>query len=42
MQYSAKDLVEGREYKYRVMAVNDSGQSPPKELTIVAKDQISE
>lgn len=41
MQYSAKDLVEGREYNYRVMAVNDSGESSPKELKVVAKDQIS-
>lgn len=41
MQYSAKDLVEGKEYKYRVKAVNDSGDSPYKELDVVAKDQIS-
>lgn len=41
MQYSAKDLVEGREYTYRVKAVNDSGESAAKELTVVAKDQIS-
>ncbi len=41
MQYSAKDLVEGREYTYRVKAVNDSGESSPKELKLVAKDQIS-
>ena len=41
MQYSAKDLVEDREYTYRVKAVNDSGESSAKELTVVAKDQIS-
>lgn len=41
MQYSAKDLVEDREYNYRVKAVNDSGESSPKELTVVAKEQIS-
>lgn len=41
MQYSAKDLVEGKEYTYRVKAVNDSGESPAKELKVVAKDQIS-
>ncbi|KAL7882195.1 hypothetical protein AOLI_G00090440, partial [Acnodon oligacanthus] len=40
MQYSAKDLVEGREYKYRVMATNDAGDGPVKELSIVAKDLI--
>lgn len=42
MQYSAKDLVEGREYKYRVMATNDAGDGPVKELSIVAKDVIGE
>lgn len=41
MQYSAKDLIEDREYNYRVKAVNDSGESAAKELTVVAKDQIS-
>uniref|UniRef100_A0A3Q3GS02 Fibronectin type-III domain-containing protein n=1 Tax=Labrus bergylta TaxID=56723 RepID=A0A3Q3GS02_9LABR len=41
MQYSAKDLVEDREYNYRVKAVNDSGESSAKELKVVAKDQIS-
>lgn len=41
MQYSAKDLVEGKEYNYRVKAVNDSGDSAVTELTVVAKDQIS-
>ena len=41
MQYSAKDLVEGREYNYRVKAVNDAGESAAKELAVVAKDQIS-
>lgn len=41
MQYSAKDLVDGREYTYRVKAVNDAGESATKELTVVAKDQIS-
>lgn len=42
MQYSAKDLVEGREYKYRVLATNDAGDGPVKELSIVAKDVIGE
>lgn len=40
MQYSAKDLVEGREYTYRVKAVNDSGEGSVKELKVIAKDQI--
>lgn len=38
MQYSAKDLVEGREYKYRVFATNDSGDGPAKDLSVMAKD----
>lgn len=42
MQYSAKDLVEGREYNYRVKAVNDTGEGAAKELTVVAKDQLGE
>lgn len=41
MQYSAKDLVEGKEYTYRVKAVNDTGESSAKDLTVVAKDHIS-
>lgn len=40
MQYSAKDLVEGTEYTYRVKAMNDSGEGAAKELIVVAKDQI--
>lgn len=42
MQYSAKDLAEGKEYKYRVMATNDTGNGPVKELSIVAKDVVGE
>lgn len=42
MQYSGKDLIEGREYKYRVKAMNDTGDGPEKELTLVAKDTIGE
>lgn len=38
MQYSAKDITEGREYKYRVKATNDSGDGPVKELSVIAKD----
>lgn len=41
MQFSAKDLVEGKEYNYRVKAENDTGEGAVKELTVVAKDQIS-
>ncbi|TWW80211.1 Titin [Takifugu flavidus] len=40
MQYSAKDLVEGKEYTYRVKAINDSGEGAAKELKVFAKDQI--
>lgn len=38
MQYSAKDLIEGREYKYRVKATNDFGDGPEKELSVIAED----
>lgn len=42
MQYSGKDLIEGKEYKFRVKATNDSGDGPEKELEFVAKDTIGE
>lgn len=40
MQYSAKDLEEGKGYSYRVKAVNEAGESAPVEFTVVAKDEI--
>lgn len=34
------ELTEGKEYSFRVKALNDSGEGPPTELTAVAKDQF--
>lgn len=39
-QYTVSDLVEGKEYNFRVKAINESAEGPPTELTILAKDQI--
>lgn len=34
------ELTEGKEYSFRVKALNESGEGPPTELTVVAKDQF--
>lgn len=34
------ELNEGKEYLFRVKALNESGEGPPTELTVVAKDQF--
>ncbi len=34
------ELTEGKEYLFRVKALNESGEGPPTELTVVAKDQF--
>lgn len=34
------ELTEGKEYSFRVKALNESGEGPPTELTAVAKDQF--
>lgn len=39
-QYTMADLVEGKEYFFRVKAINEAAEGPPTELTILAKDQI--
>ena len=40
MYHTLGELTEGKEYSFRVKALNESGEGPPTELTIVAKDQI--
>lgn len=40
LQYTVKELQEGKEYSFRVKAFNESAEGPPTELTVVAKDQI--
>ena len=40
MSHTLGELTEGKEYSFRVKALNESGEGPPIELTIVAKDQI--
>lgn len=39
-QHSVKELEEGKEYSFRVKAVNESGEGPPTDLVVLAKDQI--
>lgn len=34
------ELTEGKEYTFRVKALNESGEGPPTELTVIAKDQF--
>lgn len=38
--HTISDLTEGKEYTFRVKALNESGEGPPTELTVVAKDQF--
>lgn len=40
LQYTVKDLQEGKEYSFRVKAFNESAEGPTTDLTVVAKDQI--
>lgn len=34
------ELTEGKEYLFKVTALNESGEGPPTELPVVAKDQF--
>lgn len=38
--HTISELTEGQEYTFRVKALNESGEGPPTELTVVAKDQF--
>lgn len=38
--YVVGDLTEGKEYQFRIKALNESGEGPPTELTAVVKDQF--
>lgn len=38
--HTSSELTEGKEYTFRVKALNESGEGPPTELTVVAKDQF--
>lgn len=38
--HTMAELTEGKEYCFRVKALNESGEGPPTELTVVAKDQF--
>lgn len=40
LQYSAKDLIEGKEYTFRVSAENENGEGTPSEIMAVAKDDV--
>lgn len=38
--HTISELTEGKEYTFRVKALNESGEGPPTELTVMAKDQF--
>lgn len=40
LQYFAKDLIEGKEYTFRVSAENENGEGTPSEIVVVAKDDV--
>lgn len=40
MSHTIGELTMGKEYSFRVKALNESGEGPPTELTVVAKDQF--
>lgn len=38
--HTISELSEGKGYLFRVKALNESGEGPPTELTVIAKDQF--
>lgn len=38
--HTIAELKDGKEYVFKVNAVNESGEGPPTELAVVAKDQF--
>ena len=38
--HTISELTKGKEYLFKVKALNESGEGPPTELTVVAKDQF--
>lgn len=40
LHFSMRDLKEGQEYTFRVRAQNDAGYGIPRELTVVARDDV--
>lgn len=40
MTHTISELTEGKAYLFKVKALNESGEGPPTELTVVAKDQF--
>lgn len=39
ISHTISELTEGKQYLFRVKALNESGEGPPTELNVVAKDQ---
>lgn len=40
ISHTISELSDGKEYSFRVKALNESGEGPPTDLTVVAKDQF--
>lgn len=40
MTHTISELKEGKEYLFKVKALNETGEGPPTELAAVAKDQF--
>lgn len=38
--HTINELTEGKEYLFRVKALNESGEGPPTDLAVIAKDQF--